>query len=358
MKLYIKTLALGLLLGGALVSCNDDSDTDGAISYPAQASLGIYQNEYTAEGGTQYTINVTLNEKGDTICDVTTLNTAADVANVFSNGKLTYDKSNGMYTATYEDSPYGTPARVNLIYTNDLKKLTVHLYAKNGDNYELRDYFTAVSHNTISYYGDWALADGTVLSFSVPDGDSRVSSLNKGGEQLGAGTYTQSGSTLSTTINGKSYVVTTNDKGQTYVAVDGGAPSYITHTATSLKDDWQPYCMGTYTNWLFGAYECEAEYSIGNRMLRIVDWVMPGTTVTYYWKKGAKIISFTSGSYATGYTHTQDGQQLGPVYGVPASGSYDPEARAFSFNMSYQIPGIGGFGSGIDTYQITDVYDE
>lgn len=358
MKLYIKTLALGFLIGSALVSCNDDSDdTNGKISYPEAASLGIYQNEYTPDGGTQYTINVTLNEQGDTICDVTTLNTAVGIANVFSNGKLTYDKSTGLYTATYEDSPYGTPARVNLVYTNDLKNLTVHLYAQNGSNYELRDYFTAVTSAAISYYGDWKLTDGTILSFGAPDGDTKASSLNdQNGEQIGTGTYTQSGGTISTTINGKNYVLTTNEKGQTYLSVDGGTPTYATHTATSLKDDWEPYGMGTYTNWLFGPYQCEAEYSEGNRMLRIVDWVSRGTTLSYYWKKGSDLISFDKGSYATGYVHTQSGQQLGQVYGAPTAGKYDAETKTFTYSMTYQIPGVGGFGSDVDTYQITDEY--
>ena len=49
MKLNIKTLAASMLVGLALVSCNNDFDENDLpkIQYPEQAPLGMWTRQYT-----------------------------------------------------------------------------------------------------------------------------------------------------------------------------------------------------------------------------------------------------------------------------------------------------------------------
>lgn len=115
MKLNIKTLAACLLASSALVSCNNEFE-DGAsgVSYPEQIELGKWAPSYTVDGSNKYTLNLTVNEQGDTICDVTVYNPVTEQANVLGGGKVSYNKQTGMITADYDDSFYGGQARVQM----------------------------------------------------------------------------------------------------------------------------------------------------------------------------------------------------------------------------------------------------
>lgn len=346
MKQYIKTLALGLLFGVTLVSCNNNYEEGAPINYPEKPGLGIYTNDYVSDGGTAYTVNVTLNEQGDTICDVTSYNASSGSYNTFSAGKVSYDRSVGMITADYEESPYELPARIVIAYTNDLQGFIVNLYT-NDSKLSLKDKFTAVKTENISYYGDWQLTDGKILSLD-PNG---TATLLDGEETAGTGTYTINGASVTATIGGQTYTLTTNAQGQTLDA----AGKYIQHIMTQPKDDWYEYATGMYSSYLFtGATECLMEYSPSRKAARISPYIMSNGYLSFYWNIGDSTGSADNASgYPTGYVHSQDGQQLGEVYGFLTGISY--ANNVFTFNMTYQIPGVGSFGAGEDTFTISEV---
>lgn len=341
MKQFIKTLLLGLFLGVAFVSCNNDFEKQGTIVYPTSPSLGIYKNYYTAEGATSYTVNLTINEAGDTICDVTTLNTKYNDANVFSAGKLSYDSTIGMMTADYENTPYETPGRVTIAYKRD-GTLIVTLYSLDGENYKVRASFNAVKTDFISYFGEWQLPDGNVIALNA-DGSAELIS---GGEILAKGKHEIAGNKVNATVGDKTYAFETNANGQTYVTVDGQT-SYVSHTTTQPKEDWYEYALGSYSSWLFneGApmQEVSLEYSPSRRMARIQPWINDGTYFSFYWVIGEPTATVAEAQFSTGYEHSQQGQYFGLVYGVAkATGTF--ANNTFTFLMGYEIPGVATFG--------------
>ena len=120
---YIKKLVAFAAVALAITSCNDNfEEGPGRIYYPQAPSLGIYSNEYTEDRGTSYTVNVYVTETNDTVCDVTTLNTANGRANVFSQGQVTYNRETGIMHVDYDESMYEMPARITIAYKNDLSK--------------------------------------------------------------------------------------------------------------------------------------------------------------------------------------------------------------------------------------------
>lgn len=343
MKQYIKTLALGLLLGTALVSCNDNFEEGGKITYPDKPELGIYTNDYVEEGGITYTVNLTLDEQGDTICDVTSYNARTGIANTFSAGKVTYDKSVGMITADYEESPYECPARVVIAYKNDLQGLIVNLYSNDG-KLQTKDYFNAVKADAISYYGDWQLKDGSILSLN-PDGTATITSVD--GEVSDAGSYSVNGSSVTATVGGTSYSLSTNAQGQTY----DNANNYIQHILTQPKDDWYEYAIGNYSNWLFGSdssgkitpFECVMDYSPSRQMARINGFTgYSSSALTFYWTIGESEVSMAESSYPSGYTYPNYGE----VYAQPAAMDDGNIAYyvngVFHIGMQYTIPDYAG----------------
>lgn len=371
MKQYIKTLLFGLFLGAALVSCNDPFEEGGTATYPAAPELGIYKNEYTAKGANSYTISLTLNEEGDTVCTVTQLNTASGRSNVFSEGKLTYDKATGVMQADYEESPFESPARVALVYKAN-GQIIVNIYASpDGQNYSVRDSYIAVKADAISFLGDWQLADGNVLSLSS-DGKAEV---NNAEGKVKEGTFTVEGMTTTVTFSDGSTVVLTADAtGRPAIQENGGEAYYGKHITTRPRNDWYEYALGNYVSWLWDydengnpvPRECVLEYSPSRGQGRIMDafnWLGQGnetSNFTFTWEIGETSVSPTLTQYYTGYNHRQSGQNLGYVYGCPAtvssigaSATFVPEENTFYFGIAYQIPGVGGFGTDIDTYTIT-----
>lgn len=343
MKQYIKTLAFGLLLGTALVSCNSNFDEGGTIVYPEHPELGIYTNDYVKEGDITYTVNLTLNEQGDTICDVTSYNGRTGIANTFSAGTVSYDQSVGMITADYEESPYECPARVVIAYKNDLEGLTVNLYSNDG-KLQTKDYFDAVKTDAISYYGDWQLKDGSILSLNT-DGTATITTTD--GEVSEAGSYSVNGSSVTATVNGTSYAFTTNAQGQTY----DSSNNYVQHILTQPKDDWYEYAVGEYSNWLFGydrsgnavTFECVLEYSPSRQQGRINGFTSYSTSsLSFYWTIGEEEVSMAESSYPSGYTYPNYGE----VYAQPAAMDDGNIAYykdgVFHFGMQYTIPDYAG----------------
>lgn len=353
MKHIIKALSMGLLLGGALSSCNNNFEEGDPITYPGSPELCIYENDYTAEGGIKYTVNLTLNEDGDTICDITQYNTGTKRANTFGNGKVSYNKKVGMMTVSYDESPYDTPATAYLTLRNDLQSLIVTLYSNSNGKLTEMTHFNAVKGTGISYYGDWMLKDSTIVSIN-PDG---TASTSVNGEETGSGTATisEAGGGATVTIGGTTYTFATNEKGQTYVTT-GASSTYARHILTQPKNDWYEYAIGTYSNWLFGDYETILEYSPSRLAARFNPWLMDGSTFSFYWVIGDATVTPDKSSYSTGYTHSQEGVTYGVVYGQPTKCSFAD--GVFTFNMSYVIPGVGGFGSDTDTFTITELLSE
>lgn len=346
MKANIKAIVLGLLFSVALVACNNDFEAGKPITYPEKPELGIYTNTYVKEGGSSYTVNLTLNEKGDTICDVTTYNASSGSYNTFSAGKVSYDKSVGVLTVDYDDSPYEAPAQIAIAYSNDLQQYIVTLYSNNG-KLQRKDMFNATKTDAISYYGDWQLSDGKILSLA-PDGTAKLLD----GENIAAsGNYTVNGSSVTTTLDGKTYTLTTNAQGQTFDA-DG---KYMQHIMTQPINDWYEYAIGSYQSWLFtGTADALMEYSPSRKIARLSPFIMNRNGyLSFYWNIGEATGSADNASgYATGYTYSQDGQALGEVYGLINSVKYAD--NVFTINMTYQIPGVGGFGADNDTFTITE----
>lgn len=273
MKLNIKTLAASMLVGLALVSCNNDFDENDLpkIQYPEQAPLGMWTRQYTPAEDASYTLNFTVTEAGDTVCDLTTFDPSTNLANVYSNGKLTYDKKVGMITANYEEDAEGSPARATITYSDDKKSAIVNIYNVGEDdngNEELVavDNFVAVPSDTISVLGRWQMADGKTIALG---NDGKASVVN-GEEVLSEGTYTFSGKSGSATVDGVTYNLNINDKGQMYFSANG-VDSYATHVMTPLPDDWTPFATGSYSSSILQnpIQGVDLEYSASRRTYRL-----------------------------------------------------------------------------------------
>ena len=359
MKLYFKTVVSLLMMGLAFASCNDNFDEDEArVSYPGTFDLGIWESEYTAAGGTAYTVNLTLNEAGDTICDVTMYNTATSDANVLSAGQVSYDQATGVITATYEESPWETPALVSLTYKNTGDKMTVNVYSNDG-KLANKGLFTAVKTNTISVLGDWQLSDGSVLSLAA---DSTAALATE--EAITEGTYTWNGKEGVATFEGKSIEMALNEKGQMMTTV-GGNVAYCQHIMTQPKNDWYDFAIGQYQSWLFGALPDAVimQYSPSRRMGRLNTFSPLPTCVelTFYWNIGEEKVAHAEASYDTGYDHVQDGQMLGRVFAIPSAitedgqtAAFDAKQNAFIFGHAYEIPGVGKFGADVDAFVVME----
>lgn len=345
---HIKTVLACLTVGLAVVSCNNNFDEDmDTISYPDNVELGMWQSTNST---VSYTVNITLNEAGDTICDVTTYTPSTGKANVIDGGAVSYDKRTGIITATYDESLYDTPARVTLTWKSDLSRMVVNIYSESDGVSSSKAVFNVEPATSISVYGDWLLADSAMVTLNA---DGTASYIPAGAEDTDAieGTYTSDGSNVTVTLSDNTTITfTQNAAGQMYVSVAGAEAAYASHIMTQPRNDWYVYAYGTYSSWLFGDIAgCSLEYSPSRAEARIPDVIYPGSTLSFYWSIGESEATFTDSSFNTYYMYSQSGQQLGYIYFVPVSvtssgahGVYDN--GVFTFGMSYQIPGVGTFG--------------
>lgn len=348
MMKHIKTVLACLTVGLAVVSCNNDFDEDmGTITYPDKVELGMWQSTNST---VSYTVNITLNEAGDTICDVTIFTPSTGKANVLNAGTVSYDKRTGMITAVYEESLYDTPARATLTWNNDLSGMIVNIYSETVNASASKAVFNVVPATSISVYGDWLLTDGALLTLNS-DGTAAYVPAGSEATDAVAGTYTADGSNVTVTLeNGTVITFTQNAAGQMYASVAGGEAAYVSHIMTQPRNDWYVYAYGTYSSWLFGDIPgLSLEYSPSRAEARIPDPIYPGSTLTFYWNIGEEEATFTDSSFNTYYLYSQDGQQLGYIHFVPvaitSSGAHGVyEDGQFIFGMSYQIPGVGTFG--------------
>ena len=358
MKQYIKTLAAVLLLGLTFVSCNDNFDEDdNKVDYPAELPLGTWAKEYTPAGGVSYTVNITLNEVGDTICDVTLYNETTGDANVFGAGEVSYDPATGVATVNYAESLYDMPAMITLAYQQDLQKMTVNIYTVSGNKLTSKDLFKVVKAAAISPFGDWTAANGLAFTLNA-DGTATVTD----GGATEEGTFTFDGTSGKiTTKSGKEITLSFNAQGQ-MMASNGGEPFYVQHIMTQPKNDWYVYANGIYHSGgcgkLFGNEEewpASMEYSPSRKMLRINEFLNPGSVLTAYWSIGEMSVDPAEKNFYSGLDHPQ----YGSIYAVPATITSDGrkaiyEDGVFYFGFDWQVPGVGSFGAAIDTFTITE----
>lgn len=370
MKQYIKTSAVSLLMGLALVSCNDNfEEGPGAIIYPEHFELGIWANDNAAADDVKYTVNLTVTEQGDTVCDVTTYDPKTGNANVLSNGVITYDRRTGMLIADYAESPFESPARVSLTYKNNLQGLTVNVFSSLLGEYKNEAYFTPSKATSVSVYGDWQLTDGTVLSLNTDNQNAKVVDAD-GNEETATYTYEITSGTV-TTASGKAYTMSLNEKGQMYVALNGGEPVYTTHIMTPLPDDWMVFATGSYTSWMFKeAYsDLPLEYSEYRQKARISGIYPSNATMTFLWKKGNATVTLLETAFPTGYGATDDAGNQHQIIAESRAISDSDKRKAyyssagkgmFYFAMNYGVPALGFYwedaaGTYLDTFIISDL---
>lgn len=357
---------MALVAGLALVSCNENFDEDmPAINYPEKPSLGIWENDLVGENDVKYTVNLTLNEKGDTICDVTTFDPVSKRTNVFSNGKTTYDKRVGMIVVDYEDSPLDGPARVAINYTNDLQGRIINIYRNIVGSFTSAASFVPAEAKSVSVYGDWELADGTKVNFSSENGKATVNGAE--------GTYNYAGTEGTVTAGSKTYKFNLNDKGQMFFTENGGQAQYAKHVMTPLPDDWVEYAVGVYQSWLFDAQpDIIMEYSEYRSKGRITGLYVTNKTKTFLWKKGSSTVTLLDESYETGYGMNDGAGNQHQIIGYPNPLSNTDSRTAmysnsgygiFSFGMMYGDKNVGFIGPAnqddpmVDKYIIKEVFE-
>lgn len=362
MKQFIKILAATLLSGFAFVSCNDDfDDAAGGVNYPDGYELGMWTAQYTPAGSTTYSVSLTVNEEGDTICNLVYVTPAGRV-NVMANGKVTYNKKTGVISADYDVTPYDLPGRVTLARRNDLNGYTVGVYTINGDKFSNKGTFVSVAVDTIMVYGEWSLNDGSVMTLNL---NGKADIVAADGESE-SGTYTFSGNSGEVKVGADTYALSLNEKGQMYLSKNGGTAQYISRISTQPEDDWYEMAIGKYISWLWGSKECVLEYSDSRAMARIYGWFGPTSQpcIDFYWTPGESTVSMTENEYDTFYDFSQNGQFYGRIFGsmVPLPEDIDENGNkalyknnVFYFGMEYVIPAVGvGFTNEEDVY--VDMY--
>lgn len=351
MKNYIKSIAVFLLTAFALTSCNDNFDEgDDVRSYPAKIALETWAREYTPAGAFDYTVNFTVNEAGDTICDITRYNAANGNANVFSAGEVEYDPQSGMTEVFFATSPYNEPAVAYVTYQRDLARATCTIYTVSNGRLSKKDNFAVHRAEAPSVFGDWVF--GSLELRLNPDGTATVT---ENGTTADA-SYVFSGKTGTVTLaDGTQIQLALNEKGQ-MIATRGGESFLATHIPTVVREDWAPYCKGIYTCAMNDApAELIMEYSENEKMLRIKDFCDPGTVLTAYWEKGeADVTPAESMFYA--FTHPSYGDVFAVPVAITAGGATALfQDGVFYFGFSWDVPGVGSFGSAMDTFQPTEM---
>ncbi len=373
MKLNIKTLAASLAVGLAVVSCNNDFDeTDYSAKVPEKATLGIWTREYTPADDMPFTVNVLVNEAGDTVCDVTYYDASSNMANVYSNGKVSYSKKTGTITAEFAEDADGSPARATITPDNDGKHAIVCVYnVGTDDNGEEEltavDNFTAVASDTISVLGRWELKDGKTVQLDL----GGKASVVDGEDVLSEGTYTFDGKTGTINVDGKSYAMNFNAAGNGQMNIGEG---FANHVTRPLPDDWAEYAVGTYTSNIIGkAWDATLYYSASRHYFRMNPysdygistaseykfiWNKDDNTLKMKTAKGLGLTDFTIGTYGVYFCSmdlaTSDDitnwNANYPEEAVKATNA-DGDDLTFCWKLYCQLGTLGLYN---DTFEISD----
>ncbi len=239
MKQYIKTLALCLMAGLGLASCNDNFDEDeGFVTYPQHVALGTWECEYvnSTTPYSDFTVSLTLNEEGDTICNLTFYEKEYGTWYIFSNGEVTYNPAVGMTQVFFDASSQGIPAELNMALQRDLKTMGVQFIMNGNTAGKLS--FRAEPATSFNVVGQWTGTDAAGntlgLNFDNEEGtcavtinyaDEAQTDVNASGtysftDGTGAVAYTTAegqAASIALGLNDKNQLTATTANGTTYV---------------------------------------------------------------------------------------------------------------------------------------------
>lgn len=123
-------------------------------------------------------------------------------------------------------------------------------------------------------------------------------------------------------------------------------------TFTVILEDYQRYATGSYTCDMFTRpVSATLEYSPSLNTYRIAKlWDNSADPIVFEWAgEESEVVTFASGaSFATGVDFGE-----GLIYATPEDGSnFNTETRTFTFDLYYNIPGLGGYLFDPDTFQL------
>ena len=239
MKQYIKTLALCLMVGLGLASCNDNFDEDeGFVTYPEHVALGTWECEYVNSSTpySDFTISLALNEQGDTICNLTFYWGGDDPYGwiVFANGEVEYDPSVGMTHVYFDATSQGIPADLYMTYQRNLNTMGVQFTMQGNSTLAFR----AEPVKSFDVVGLWTGTDeaGNTLSLNFDNdegtctvkldyADATVAGVEASGtytfaDGTGAVAYTTAegqAASIALGLNDKNQLTATTANGTTYV---------------------------------------------------------------------------------------------------------------------------------------------
>lgn len=239
MKQYIKTLALCLMVGLSLASCNENFDGDeGFVTYPQHVALGTWECEHvnSTTPYSDFTISLALNEQGDTICNLTFYWGGDNPYGwiVFANGEVEYDPSVGMTHVYFDATSQGIPADLYMTYQRNLSTMGVQFTMQGNSTLSFR----ATPVTSFDVVGQWTGTDAAGntlgLNFDNEEGTCNVT-INYADEAQtdvkASGTYSftdGTGAVAYTTAEGQaaSIALGLNDKNQ-LTATTANGTTYV-----------------------------------------------------------------------------------------------------------------------------------
>lgn len=239
MKQYIKTLALCLMVGLSLASCNENFDEDeGSVTYPQHVALGTWECEHvnSTTPYSDFTISLALNEQGDTICNLTFYWGGDNPYGwiVFANGEVEYDPSVGMTHVYFDATSQGIPADLYMTYQRNLSTMGVQFTMQGNSTLSFR----ATPVTSFDVVGQWTGTDAAGntlgLNFDNEEGtcnvtldyaDATLTDVNATGtytfiEGTGTVAYTTTdgqAASIALGLNDRNQLTATTASGTTYV---------------------------------------------------------------------------------------------------------------------------------------------
>lgn len=353
MKLNIKTLAASLLVGLSLVSCNNDFDEDGGkVVFPEKTELCSWSRDYTPESATSYLLNLYVDEKGDTLADLSIFNPVSERSNVLNAGKVTYDSKSGVCNINYDESIYGKALVSIANFGENKAQVNIYTVSENSAStatYSAVDKFSAVATDTISVLGQWSIGNGEDVTLFV-NGNA---TFTKDGQAIAQGTYQFDGkSGAITTAAGKTYQLALNAKRQLETTVDG--KTYVSkQVPAEYYDDWTVVGSGTLNMSLFGVNadgfplyysDCRGEYLINYGLVFGVE----GAEITFNWNRTTGAFNMNGAYFSTGVNYDESNIIWARV--TAGNGSYDAEKNTITIPVNYVVPDLGSFGTINDTF--------
>ena len=382
MKQYIKTLALLLLVGLGLTSClKDDRFDEGIKKYQKSLPYGVWKSASDASGNYDYTAVFTKDAKGKDLFYVVrkARNSAPDSGEVkflMVSHDVQYSDSTGVIEAVapscfFGDGQNGTSklsARAYLAILRSSKNLMFQMITSDGSTqFSVQAQRDDAKPTSIAGMWEGYSSDSTkyftanLNSASAQGKGSGIAVFNDNDVEDVAYQFAGNKGTVTGNDTHKKAELSFNDEYQLVATLDGKTFVVDPLASSSEPEAFTPTYSATFTSSLFGSSQnvviYKGEKNVGNYYFK--PFIDNNTTGFAFNMQSDKTLSFDSkNGIPTGYTHVQGGQTLGPVYaydayalGKGAQSKYD--AGVFTFNVSYQIPGVGGFGVFAEKLTIT-----